>query len=103
MKKLLILVFTLVSGQAFGQTSSISNGNWSISGNWTSGVPDKDESVTITDNMDLDTDIEVDNGGVYQIINGTVNDNGGVYRPVNTRQRKHGYRWQCDFAGRPKP
>jgi|GEM_PF-326229 len=73
-------LFLLVGFNLKSQTSSVSDGDWSTGGNWTAGVPEKDEAVTITNNMDLDTDFEIDDGGDYFVNGGTITDNGGGYK-----------------------
>lgn len=78
MKKLFILLCFLLPLALVSQTSTSSDGTWSTGANWSSGVPAKDETATITNDMDLDTDLEVDDGN-FNVNNGTITDDGGGY------------------------
>ena len=75
------LSFTLLSSFVLclqvaisGQTLTTSDGTWSTSGNWSSGVPGSGSTATITHDMLLDTDLNIGTGGSYVINGGSITD-----------------------------
>lgn len=69
-----ILLIALFSGisQAFSQTSTTSNGNWNAGANWTAGAPASDEVATVTNDMTMNVDINIGNGGSVIVDGGTI-------------------------------
>lgn len=57
-------------------TNTSSDGDWFTGSNWTSGVPSKEDTATVTNNMTIDGDIEIDDGS-FTIAGGTAIDPAG--------------------------
>lgn len=73
---LFTLVISLLNlSVLFSQTNTTSSGNWSNGGNWSSGVPGSGSTATITNNIDIDTDITI-NDGNYTVNGGSMIDDG---------------------------
>tara|TARA_R110002096_G_scaffold238027_3_gene429348 strand:+ start:39087 stop:40304 length:1218 start_codon:yes stop_codon:yes gene_type:complete len=56
------------------QTTTINDGNWSTAGNWDNGVPGNGTTASITNNMNLNTNLSIGNGGNYTINGGSITD-----------------------------
>lgn len=69
---LIAINFNLVS-----QTSTINNGNWTTAGNWDNGVPGNGTTASITNDMNLNTNLSIGNGGNYTINGGSITDLAG--------------------------
>ncbi|KAA3645610.1 MAG: T9SS C-terminal target domain-containing protein [Bacteroidetes bacterium] len=90
MKRNYLLLFLFAAFQfAFSQTSTISDGNWNTSGNWSSGVPADGATATITHNMTLNKHLNI-NDGSYTLNGGSIIDNSGG-TAYNIDVRGNGY------------
>lgn len=76
-KNYLLLPLTLLTTTLFAQTSSISDGLWNTASNWSNGVPTQTELVNVNNNMTLNRDLQIDNGGAYYIYGSVVDPVGG--------------------------
>lgn len=74
-KAVIIICYILFNAfNSYSQTNSSTDGNWDTGSNWTNGVPSKDEVVIISNNMTLDTDLEINDGGSYTLSSGSIID-----------------------------
>lgn len=83
-KNFLILSFLLfLSPFLQSQTSTTSDGNWNIGGNWSSGVPTSKTKATVTNDMTMNVNIEIDKDGADSgnvIVNGgSINGSGTAF------------------------
>lgn len=68
----MLISFVLISTPLLSQTSSTSDGNWNVGANWTAGAPASNEVVTVTNNMTMNVDINIGNGGSVIVNGGTI-------------------------------
>lgn len=76
-KNYFLLPLTLLTTTLFAQTSSISDGLWNTASNWSNGVPTQTELVNVNNDMTLNRDLQIDNGGAYYIYGSVVDPVGG--------------------------
>jgi uncharacterized protein (DUF2147 family) len=61
----------------YSQNNSTSNGLWDSHANWANGIPQKGEVLTISNDIILNTDIEINGSGYYTIQGSVIDPSGG--------------------------
>ena len=76
-KSLFTILLVFITMVAVSQTSTISDGDWNTGGNWDAGVPGGGDVATIQNNMTLDVNIAIGNGGDYTLVDDSISDPSG--------------------------
>ena len=69
-----ITIVVMIPFLAISQTNSTADGLWTAGSNWTNGAPNGSELVFVTNDIILDTDIEIENYGSLTIKGGSLID-----------------------------
>lgn len=76
-KNYFLLPLTLLTATLFAQNTTTSDGLWNTATNWSSGVPTSTELVNVNNDMTLNRDMQIDNGGEYYIFGSAIDPVGG--------------------------
>lgn len=71
-KFLLLFIVFSISNLVYSQTATTANGNWNTAANWNSGVPTNNELATVTNDMTMNVNVTIANGGSIIVDNGTI-------------------------------
>ena len=76
-KNYFLLQLTLLTATLFAQNTTTSDGLWNTAANWSNGVPTPTELVNVNNDMTLNRDLQIDNGGEYYIFGSAIDPVGG--------------------------
>ncbi|MAC94781.1 MAG: hypothetical protein CMC96_04690 [Flavobacteriales bacterium] len=76
-KNYFLLPLTLLTATLFAQNTTTSDGLWNTAANWSNGVPTPTELVNVNNDMTLNRDLQIDNGGEYYIFGSAIDPVGG--------------------------